>query len=231
MYTHTSIGTSVTQMRPKSKFEEVCLLEIRLRGGDLLLFGCFYRSPTPSSYSDVNNYNLNQLLRVINLKKYSHKCFVEDFNYKDINWNSWSTPHVEDSKEAKFLDAIRDSYLHQHLLEPTRRRGTDEPSLIDLLLTDEEMQVSDIEYHPPLGKSDHSVISFTFNCYLDFSKSKERYLYDNGDYFAMSKELKESNWAVHIFEDDKTSVEEIWTKIKKKVTELRDKYVPLQRSS
>ena len=69
----------------------------------------------------------------------------------------------EDSKENKFIDKIRDCYLHQHLQLPTRRRGNDEPSLIDILLTDEIMQVSDITHHAPLGKSGHSVITFMFN--------------------------------------------------------------------
>ena len=66
-------------------------------------------------------------------------------------------PHNEESKEAQFIETIRDCYLYQHLLEPTRSWSTDNPSLIDLVLTNEIMQVSDIEYHAPLGKSDHVI--------------------------------------------------------------------------
>ena len=73
----------------------------------------------------------------------------------------------------KFIEVVCDCYLHQHLEKPTRKRGNDEPSLIDLVLTDEVMQVPDIVYHAPLGKSDHNIISFNFNCYLDYSKPKE----------------------------------------------------------
>ena len=118
-------------------------------GGDILLFGCFYRSPTPSSISEDNNENLNKLLRSISMRKYSHKCFVGDFNYRNINWVSWTTLQNEDSNEAKFVETIRDCYLHQHIDEPTRRRGNDEPSLIDLVFTDEDMQVSDVTHHAP----------------------------------------------------------------------------------
>ena len=79
----------------------------------------------------------------------------------------------EDSKEMKFIEVVRDCYLHQHLEKPTRKRGNEEPSLIDLVLTDDVMQVTDIVYHAPLGKSDHNIISFNFNCYQDYSKPKE----------------------------------------------------------
>ena len=46
-----------------------------------------------------------------------------------------------------------------HNAEVSRRRGNDEPSNIDLIFTDEALQVSDIVYQPPLGKSDHDVIT------------------------------------------------------------------------
>ena len=63
VYTHESINRSVILIQVDSKFEEACLLEIRLRGGDILLFGCIYRSPTTTGSSDQNNGNLNYLLK------------------------------------------------------------------------------------------------------------------------------------------------------------------------
>ena len=72
VYTHNSIEKSAIQIKVEARFEEVCFLEIRLRGGDNMIFGCFYRSPTPSEKSKENNDNLNNLLRYISRKKYSH---------------------------------------------------------------------------------------------------------------------------------------------------------------
>ena len=184
VYTHKSIDKSTIQIQPEHDFEEACLLEIRLRGGDTLIFGCFYRSPTPTINSEENNEKLNSLLRYVSRKKYSHTCILGDFNYRDINWETCATPHNEGSKEAKFLETIQDCFLHQHIREPTRKRGNDEASLLDLILTAEFMQVSDIAHHAPLGKSDHSVITFKFNCYLDYTKPKERYSYDKADFQA-----------------------------------------------
>ena len=125
VYTHKSIEKSVVQITSHEKFEEASIVEIRLRGGDMLLFGCLYRSPTVTISSDENNDNLNNLIQYITKKNYSHICLVGDINFKDINWESWTSPHNEESKESKFMDTIRSCYLHQHMSIPTRRRGND----------------------------------------------------------------------------------------------------------
>ena len=231
VYSKDTLDKSVIQIESDLTFEEVCLLEVRLRGGDVLLFGCIYRSPTPSLTSDQNNEKLNRLLKCISNKKYSHRCIVGDFNFKHINWSSWSTPHGENSVEEKFIEAARDSYL-QHVEKPTRRRGHDDPSLLDLILTDESMQVSEIAHHAPLGKSDHSVISFDFNCYLDFSKPRENYSFDKGDYVGMRYKLANSNWMKEYMKiDDKSTVEDKWLSLKSMLSELRTTFVPKQKIS
>ena len=120
--------------------------------------------------------------------------FLGDFNFKDINWVSWTTFHNTESKEAKFIETARECYLHQHNQHVSRRRGNDEPSLIDLVFTDVAMQVSDIEHHSPLGKSDHNVITFKFHCYLDCAKPKAKYVYGKADFDAMRRNLVDTNW-------------------------------------
>ena len=111
-----------------------------------MLFACCYRSPTQSQTSEDNNAKLNQLLNFIAKKNYSHRCIVGDFNFKDINWETWTTPHGLDSKEQKFIDTVKDCFFFQHIQGATRKRGNDEPSTLDLILTDEEMQVSDVTW-------------------------------------------------------------------------------------
>ena len=55
--------------------------------------------------------------------------------------------------------------------------------------------VSDLEYHSPLGKSDHSVLNFTFNCYLFQSGSKiTKYAFDKGDYESFKAYLEKQDW-------------------------------------
>ena len=232
IYTHSSLDKSVIQIKPELKYEEACLLEIRLRGGDLLLFGCFYRSPTPTNTSSQNNDDLNKLFRFISRKNYSHKCLLGDFNYRDINWMTLTTSHNEDSKEAKFIETVQDCFLHQHMQLPTRRRGNDVPSLLDLLFTDEAMQVSSIAHHAPLGKSDHSVITFQFNCYLDYSNPKETYRFDKADYDTMRAYLVEKRWENDFIESGSDmSVDDMWEKIKSMFSELRNRFVTKHKIS
>ena len=129
-----------------------------------------------------------------------------------------------------FIESLRDCYLHQHVEEPTRRRGTDEPSLLDLVLTNEAMQVSDITHRAPIGKSDHDVILFNFHCYLDYSQPRDKFTFAKGDYDAMREVLRV--WKEEFVDiasqqvNDEHRVEKCWRILKKKILELRDNFVP-----
>ena len=234
VYTHSSIGKSTIQVIPNSSFQESCLLEVRLRGGDLLLFGCCYRSPTTSEGSPANNKGLNQLFKSISLKKYTHVCLLGDFNYKSINWGNWTTTGGDESVENEFIETCRDCFLHQHVERPTRRRGEDEPSVLDLIFTNEAMQVSEVVHSSPLGKSDHDVLTFEFHCYVDYSKSKERYMFQKGKYAAMRESLSNSNWIddyIKMSNEPGVKPEAMWGSLKSKLLDLRNEYVPLGNSS
>ena len=221
VYSHESLDKPTIQ-----------ILEVRF-GGDTLLFGCCYRSPTSTETSDQNNAKLNQLLKHIPKRVYSHTCTAGDFNFENINWSSWTTPHSEDSVESTFIEPFRDCYFSPHVEQATRRRGNDDPSLLDLILTDEAMQVSDILHHSPLGKSDHSVSTFEFHCYLDCTKPKDKFAYANGDYVAGRNNLANSEWKREYMEEmsEETTVENLWFSLKSKLTDLRNLFFPKQLTS
>ena len=231
VYVHLSIINHVSAVNFHQNFQEACMLEIRLKERNKLLFGCIYRSPTSNNTSEENNDNLNRLLTYIAQQKYSHICIVGDFNYKNINWSTYSTPCNEQSKEAKFLDAVKDSFLYQHVLEPTRARGKDDPSIIDLILTNEEMQISNLDYNAPLGKSDHSVLLFNYNCFIDYSKPREKFLYHKADYPSMRDHMESTQWSKNFTDTESRTIEDLWTTFKSKILELRDQYVPKTSNS
>ena len=52
--------------------------------------------------------------------------------------------------------------------EPTRIRDNNEPSVLDLIITNEENMIGITEYKPGLGKSDNLGLLFVFNCYTEF---------------------------------------------------------------
>ena len=59
------------------------------------------------------------------------------------------------SGSFRFIEAVRDSYLCQHITEPTRIRVNETPTTLDLILTERENDIYGIDYDSPLGKSDH----------------------------------------------------------------------------
>ena len=106
-------------------------------------------------------------------------------------------------------------------MEPTWSRSTDDPSLIDLVLTNEVVQVSDIEYHAPLGKSNHCVITFKYHCCLDYSQPKERFAYHKIDFHSMRSQLVLSNWTEKfMIQNQSKSVDELWNSFKSEIHEI-----------
>ena len=75
---------------------------------------------------------LVKLIDEICSKGYSHILLLGDFNYRRIDWDSMSSSV---KVETNFLDCLANNYLHQHTDEPTRWRGADKPSLLDLVIS------------------------------------------------------------------------------------------------
>ena len=160
IYIHQSISHRVTEIDHKAQFEEACAIEIQLEKRNKLVFGCFYRSKTESERSMENFLSVTSLLKTLSEhKKYTYKCFVGDFNFKDIEWPSMSTHKDEESKETKFIETI-----------------------LDLALTNEEQQIGNLSHLPPLSKSDLCILSFEFICKFDEPKALPKYQYHKADY-------------------------------------------------
>lgn len=226
---HSSINHLVIDVKPV-EFEEACIIEVRLSGRDKLIFACIYRSPTKRIHTNENNARLNDLLRMLSQdNSYSHKCFVGDFNLPTINWENWTTPHVEDSKEERFLEGLRDSFLYQHVKEPTRCRGMDDPTLIDLILTNEDNQINNLKYLSPLGKSDHSVLVFGYKCNAEQKPTSQRYIYNSTNFQEMRQFLDANDWTQNfVTTAENKTVSELWYQFKNNLMMLRNRFVPLK---
>lgn len=152
-----------------------------------------------------------------------------DFNYKGILWENWSTPGMsESSEEFLFIEALRDCYLYQHVTQPTRVRHGQEPSILDLIITNEERMVEGLKYLSPLGKSDHVILSFDLRCYTDQSQTERSIVcYEKGNYEAMRKELKQVNWEAELTQR-RYDVNKQWNYIKGKIMEVINKHIPIR---
>ena len=104
-----------------------------------LLLVCVYRPPhSPSLY----NYRINDII-VRAAQVDVEQCLIcGDFNYRKIDWNNHMVL-TEDSNsiEQLFYDDTQSSFLQQHVTEFTRQRGTDEPSMLDLVFSKNEYEI------------------------------------------------------------------------------------------
>ena len=200
----------------------VNLVSYPLSGNDCLLLGVIYHSPNSDS---LNFDHLCSLLTQAVDTGVSHLLVVGDFNMPYINWTSLTVTPANTYNEA-FLSLLDDLYLIQHVTFLTRFRSNQVPSLLDLILTNDENTVSSMTSLSPLGKSDHIVIEFVFLCYCTVEcHSVSKYLYNRGDYVSMTRDLLNTNWEV-LFEGLNT--EKMWLLFHSKLLFLIDKYVPTQ---
>ena len=107
-------------------FKDVVTVTVTLARKKSLLLQCIYRSGSPgiALSNDPDMYKL--ITKTSKLNGYYQKVIAGDFNLNKINWSEPNNPILgtrnENSPEEKFLECYRDSFLCQHLTEPTRYR-------------------------------------------------------------------------------------------------------------
>ena len=111
-----------------------------------------------------STYNTCKSIEDASNRGYSHICIVGDFNYREINWSLQEVCRRGDNPANLFLECIKDNFLTQHIKKPTRYREHSLLSILDLVLTNEENMIDEVEYLPGLGKSDHTILLFNFIC-------------------------------------------------------------------
>ena len=85
--------------------------------------------------------------------------------------------------------------------------------------------VSDIKHYSPLGRSDHSVLVFDYNCYIVMdSNSRMKFSYDKGNLPAMNSDLS-LDWT-NYFKDCSENVSLQWSLFKTKLLQVQDQHVP-----
>ena len=207
------------QVQMSTDFSENILIEIKLDKKDKLLVALIYRS---ESEGEEMSRQLVKLTDEICSKGYSHILFMGDYNYRNINWDGLDS---KDKIEQKFLKCIADNYLHQHIQEPTRWRGSNIPSLLDLVLTNEESMVMNLDVQGPVGNSDHAVIVFKFNCYAEeTTETYTKIKYHQAKLSKMKEHLNTVDWSPVTNGKDKNDMESEFLKV---YNTLIERYVPI----
>ena len=143
-------------------------VRLSLKGSDCLLIGCIYRSPSSRLEDGVHQL---RLLFQQATSLCSHVLMVGDFNFPQIDWDVEASQAPDSHCSHSFLEAIRDHFLFQHVKCPICYRPEETPNVLDLIFTNEEGMVSNLEYLPGLGNSDHVVLQFSLICYSGISSN------------------------------------------------------------
>ena len=166
--------------------------------GKKLLTACIYRPPQSGEEVNVGINNTIEYLAAIEANQY---LICGDFNYPRIDWINYSidtsVADQFDRAESRFIDSCQDSFLFQHVQEFTRKRGLNEPSLLDLVFTKNELEIDIIKYDAPIAKSDHAVLIFDYELegHCDIIETKfEKRKYDKGNYVKINEILVEYEW-------------------------------------
>ena len=123
-----------------------------------------------------------------------------DFNHGQIQWKSLESTGGEDQQ---FLSLIQESFLTQHVLEPTRGEN-----VLDLVLSSQNELVDNIKIHEPLGSSDNNQINFDIKVKSETTnKTKYRRNFHKGKYKDMKKYLAKVKLDYNNMLRNKTTIE------------------------
>ncbi|VDO79959.1 unnamed protein product [Schistosoma mattheei] len=111
------------------------------------------------------NYEVNEVLldSLDTWSQLGRYLILEDFDTLMVDWKNLRTELSKNSFEQELADAVITCAPVQHVKEANRYDRNSETSLLDLILTHNGDDVTNLDYMLPLGKSDHAVLIFDFH--------------------------------------------------------------------
>ena len=161
---YTALHLQATILEVDSNFEEHLWCNIQITKTHNVICGGIYRSPNSSK--ENNDLLIDLLQKVVSLK-HDHIFVAGDFNLKEIDWAKLNVKGRDDSYQHKVFDGINDLFLSETVKQPTRFRGSNIPSCLDWVLTENPDCVENLTIESPLGPSDHAVIAYDYMCHIE----------------------------------------------------------------
>ena len=220
LYIHKSVKAKESTFSFNKGYLESVWAEVYLSETEVLLCGIVYKSR-----KEKDNVLLKELFSNVSfLNTYTHLLVMGDFNFPDIDWENWSS---SDSNSQEFVEIIQDTYLQQHVTQPTRYRAGQTSNCLDLMFTNEEEMIQQVQISDPLGLSDHSTIVFDLLTHFSFTEtmpnSQKKFIFDKGDFDSMKQELSQINWEKEMWG---LSVNEMKAYTESKINYCIEKYIP-----
>ena len=208
---HSSKIEKVTEL---DSLLEMLWVEITGPNGNLTVGVC-YRPPDQKIEEDY------KMMTGLKMAAKQKNCVVMgDFNYPHIDWANGCSNR---GRESEFLDCLNDCAMEQMVTEPTRGEV-----ILDLVLSNAEDLVRDVNVIAPLGNSDHNVIEYNIciNRKLPNKTNTAMFNFKRGNFSEMrgyvKKKLKGKVKKVK-------TLGESWRLFKTTILEAQIKYIPLVR--
>ena len=130
----------------------------------------------------------------------------------------WKSPESTAGEDQQFLFLIQESFLTQHVLEPTRGEN-----VLYIVFSSQKELVDNVKLYEPLGNSEHNQIHFDINVKSE-SKTKKTYKrnFHKGNYKDIRKYLAKLDWNNMLM--NKTA-NECWNILKYEIENIIDKFV------
>ena len=126
------------------------------------------------------------------------------------------------SEDHKFLNLVQDSFLTQHVLEPTRGEN-----VLDIVLSSQKEFIDNVRICEPLGCSDHNHIYFIIKVKGEQNrKIRYRKKFHKGRYKDMRKHLAKIDWNNTL--ENKTATD-CWNILKREIDCIVEQFVPLKK--
>ena len=170
------------------QIENVCC-ELKV-DNKIILFGCLYRSPSLNKKDSTSK--LIEFLQSLEVNKYDNVILTGDYNYPDINWDDLS--NEKDGPEKELIDCLQNLYLQQMISKPTRNKHGQRSNILDLIFTNDDSIITNVEHIAPLGKSDHDVLLVPLNLQKSTTISQEpRFNFNKTDFTSFKQFLNDNN--------------------------------------
>ena len=122
-------------------------------GSQTVVLGLVYRPPNASQ--EINSSLWQELNRA---SKYRQICVLGDFNYRNVDWDLM----IGNRESEEFLKVMQDNFLKQLVIEPTRGNN-----ILDLIITNSDDIIEEVDVGGYLGNSDHREI----RCKIKFERA------------------------------------------------------------
>ncbi|CAH8429139.1 unnamed protein product [Dicrocoelium dendriticum] len=154
------------------------------------------------------------LIRVTRIR-YSHILIYGDFNLHNLEVSAWPSEQFK----ADLQELIVNVLLYNHVTTHTRFKTVNKPSILDLVLTNEERMIDKLLMDSPLGLSDHVVITFEYVCYAEYPSEHSELTHTITRYHVLKELADAASWEF----SNKSPLYNVWAEFVNKLSDIVNK--------